>query len=696
MGLTVSKAQAKVILAAYDLLCAAAIAALMSFALPHVALAYVDPSVMTYTIQALAGVAVALGAVAGVAFRRTRRAILRLLNIDENARKEHDPAWSRTDGVGEAAPAASKPAATAPQKNRKLGTGEAEKLPWRKRILYALLVAGFDGFTLGIAAPLEIIARNTSSVLFGVEHVWLPMVLFSLAGILVLALILSLFRGRAFSIVLALFFSLGLCCWVQAMFLNGGLPSANGRQVDFFGEFAGMMVLSGIIWAAIIAAVVVFGAKRPRIGTRVCAALAVCLILVQGAGLASAIIDARNNTGSESSVATEDGLYTVSSDYNVIVFILDAFDTATFDEISKDPELSRVVGSFSDFTWYKNATGKMQPTFFALPFLLTGIAPEADQTLSEYRTLRYVESGFLRDLAAAGVQLGVFTDTMEFQYLTDDQKQTCLVDTVMNVHGITRFTTSWKGTILALSKIALYRDMPWLFKERFWFHTDYLNRRILENDSGAPPDDTMYIIDDVRYFERMRDYGLSVESGDGASATGLRIIHLNGAHFPWRLDASAVNIGMANATLETQAAGVLHIVEVYLEQLRELGLYDSSTIIVTADHGAWGFDIANPILLVKTPGQHADGNTGPVVNMAPVGHDDFAASIMDAFGLDYSAYGKPWRLWLEGEDRVRYCYVAEYEGDRPKTLVEYRVEGDSLDPSSWTPTGVTWSIPLGS
>jgi hypothetical protein len=70
------------------------------------ALAYVDPSVMTYTIQALAAVAVALSAVLGVAFRRTRRALMRLLHIDEGAGRAVEPAVSRIDP-------SSKPAADA-------------------------------------------------------------------------------------------------------------------------------------------------------------------------------------------------------------------------------------------------------------------------------------------------------------------------------------------------------------------------------------------------------------------------------------------------------------------------------------------------------------------------------------------------------------------------------------------------------
>ena len=50
--------------------------------------AYIDPSVMTYMIQAIAGVVIAVGAIAGICFRRARKKISRTLNIDENRGKE--------------------------------------------------------------------------------------------------------------------------------------------------------------------------------------------------------------------------------------------------------------------------------------------------------------------------------------------------------------------------------------------------------------------------------------------------------------------------------------------------------------------------------------------------------------------------------------------------------------------------------
>ena len=50
--------------------------------------AYVDPSVMTYTIQAVAGAIIALGAVIGVTWRIMKKKAQKALKIDENPKKE--------------------------------------------------------------------------------------------------------------------------------------------------------------------------------------------------------------------------------------------------------------------------------------------------------------------------------------------------------------------------------------------------------------------------------------------------------------------------------------------------------------------------------------------------------------------------------------------------------------------------------
>lgn len=51
-------------------------------------LAYIDPSVMTYTIQAIAGIVIAVGATVGIVWRKARKKAKQVLNIDENNKKE--------------------------------------------------------------------------------------------------------------------------------------------------------------------------------------------------------------------------------------------------------------------------------------------------------------------------------------------------------------------------------------------------------------------------------------------------------------------------------------------------------------------------------------------------------------------------------------------------------------------------------
>ncbi|MBQ3436386.1 hypothetical protein IJG26_00270 [Candidatus Saccharibacteria bacterium] len=49
---------------------------------------YIDPSVMTYAIQAGAGIVIAVGAFVGLYFRKTKKKVNKKLGIDENKNKE--------------------------------------------------------------------------------------------------------------------------------------------------------------------------------------------------------------------------------------------------------------------------------------------------------------------------------------------------------------------------------------------------------------------------------------------------------------------------------------------------------------------------------------------------------------------------------------------------------------------------------
>lgn len=49
---------------------------------------YIDPSVMTYAIQAVAGVVIAVGAVAALLWRKAKKKVAEKLNLEEKSIKE--------------------------------------------------------------------------------------------------------------------------------------------------------------------------------------------------------------------------------------------------------------------------------------------------------------------------------------------------------------------------------------------------------------------------------------------------------------------------------------------------------------------------------------------------------------------------------------------------------------------------------
>ena len=63
---------------------------LILLATPFTAHAYIDPSVSTYLIQAIAGVVVAVGAFFAIYWRRAKKKVQDKLGIDENARKDKE------------------------------------------------------------------------------------------------------------------------------------------------------------------------------------------------------------------------------------------------------------------------------------------------------------------------------------------------------------------------------------------------------------------------------------------------------------------------------------------------------------------------------------------------------------------------------------------------------------------------------
>ena len=201
--------------------------------------------------------------------------------------------------------------------------------------------------------------------------------------------------------------------------------------------------------------------------------------------------------------------------------------------------------------------------------------------------------------------------------------------------------------------------------------------------------------DDAAYYDRLSEEGLSTVAEGERGA--FRFIHLMGDHAPYTLDENAQRVSGESTDKYRQGAGALKIASEYLRQLKELGVYDNSTIVITADHGDYDWTAklkqpVSPILLVKPAG--ADSAVPCQVSEVPTGHMDYAATIREAVGLNVQ---EPTVFEVGDEPRVRYFYNNEQDQTPDSAHAdlgewEYKVDGHALDFSSWTMTGRFWPM----
>lgn len=725
----------RILLGLHDALWAVACAVVLVPVWTTPAFAYVDPSIMTYTIQAVAGVAVALSTVLGVAARRSRKKLMKLLDFDENARREVDPPVHRTDGKGVPANAAAgvgEGAACEGEAAASVGAGEGKRAAkrvqrkkrrarkyaptWRTRFNYALLACAFMVCTIFVVAPCEVVGGSAGSLVFSLADVWWVVALPAVGVVAVLALLLSALRGRIFNFFLVLITSIGVAAYVQVLVLNYGMPIADGGTI-VWAEHNTMMAVSSVVWIAIIALSLLLSLFNRFRAQGVVALVSACLLVVQGVGVASLFIAPpaateqaggmddlthTNLVSQTESVLTEDGLYSVSSKNNVIVFVLDTYDQTLLNTVSNMN--SHMLDEMTDFTEFTNCTGSMTPTRFAVPYLLTGELPKVGEDSNVYLANRYARGTFLADAQNAGYSVGLYTDSLQIGSLPEAE-QKAIAATTINMHKVAASSLDFRGTFEALCQIALYRDAPWPLKHNFWYYTDQINGRIVSYNPDAEPGERVYTMNDPRYYGQLQRQGLAVD--DDAPAGAFRFIHLLGAHYPYSIDEHANDLGTDNSTKEQQAQGSMYIVAEYLRQLKELGVYDQSTVIITADHGKWFLTpeplttTSTPIMLVKPAKQSAqtggaaENVQGAAVQKSgmPVSHHDYLPTVAQVMGLDSSKYGSGQTFFeVNDPDRVRTYLTTDSIGLRGIGWREYVIVGDSLRMSNWYETGNYWSI----
>ena len=547
-----------------------------------------------------------------------------------------------------------------------------DRRPFSIRASLALLCALAFAFTFVFFGPCELYIQNIQHMEFPFSTLVSAMALTGLCVFALLFALLCILRGKVFNCALSGLFAVTLAGYLQRNFLNVDHGPLDGRSISWV-HFASATVMDFLVWIGIVLAVFVLLYFSRRVWTY--AVRLVCVMLVFAQSVAFVAMTANNTdlTRQDGLYPSTDGLFNVSTGNNVVFFLYDSLDNNLTDEVFvRYPEIQEALGGF---TYYRNFTGSYLRTVPSVAYLLTG--QKCDYTLSyfDYFSQAYQKGTFLPDIVRAGNKTRIYTTTPNAFGVSGN-----VLGLAENIRERSRDSVSYPTMLRLMLNLSAYVYAPEAFKPFFWMYTGELSAINRLSD--------LYELDDPRFWNTMRQNGITRED-----ATGMfTFYHLNGAHGPFSMNERGEDIGWAtghDAEL-AQVAGGLNMLLQYIDMLKEAGLYDNTTIIISADHGC--ADVLTelnqavcPALLVKPAG--ADDSAPMAVSEKQVNQDNLRASIISYFGLDSAAYGRTIESVAEDEDTVRYFWFQGCSNDLrvwEYNMITYEIRGDANLFENWT------------
>lgn len=465
-----------------------------------------------------------------------------------------------------------------------------------------------------------------------------------------LTLLLAVLPRRAFPWGQGVLLGLGVAALLQGNGLNADYGALNGQAIAW-GEYTVYGLINTALWAGIL--FICLSLRQWKRFGALCVVLP-CLLAV-GEGGWIAYRAAQAPTPQTETYLSQAGLYTVGTEENLLVLVLDSVDADQFAQaLAEDPDLSRRL---EGFTWYRNAMGLSDPTKYGLPALLTGQAYTQPVDYAGFIAAAYADAPLYTMLAG---------DVWDARFFTDSRYVSLDAGVVDNLAREELAVNDPAGLTRDLLRLCAFRYAPHFLKPQLWMYSNVFLP--YAQAQGEP----VYEVTDPAFDARLREEGL-----EATVERAFRLIHLTGMHPPYTMDADC-QYQAQGVTAQEQMRGCLRLAEDYLEQLRALGVYDRSAVLILADHGTE--TVHRPLLLLKRP-----GDTGEMaVNDAPVSYADLPATYV-ALLTGAQAGTELWSI-PQGQARTRLYY---HESSRNNAFNLYEYSTQALSPS-WEeliPTG---------
>ncbi len=641
---------------------------------PTLAFAYIDPSVTTYAIQALAGVAVAAGAFFATYGRRIRKKWRQGIGVEAEGRKNREPELEVTDEKLQKELQERRNAAKTAAGN---GNAEAKKKD-RGRILTSLLCGLGVAVTLVLRPILSFYLANEGEFWFRLGDVIGAILLIFGGAALITFLVHFLLPGKSRKSLRLLFAVLmcagAICVYIQNHFMSSYLPLLTGDVIDW-SLYSGWNIGSIALWIGLFGIFLAGYAVRPQLTKSITYALFALLLVVESVTCGVELLTAKHENVKEKEVYfSSEGLYETSDAGNVVVLISDTFEGTYMNEIlERYPEYRELL---SDCTYYDNVTGVSVFTHYSYAKLMTGQDYPMGDTIQPSIRKCFDNQTLIDKVRKNGTDIAYYIDFPPTMSVTD-KIMNCTTGEIKPDAG-----SQWE-IAKALWNSTLFQSVVQPLKPLFMVYTSDYNK-IREDNATGKEAPVPYVENDPKFYRTLREEGLEKVAGKPRRYT---FIMLTGVHHPVEIDPEFNDASYGEETSihdQKLIAGMasLNLMRAYLDSLKAAGTYDKTTVIMTADHG---FNMRfYPMLLVKDAGP---GQDQLKIDSTPISYQSDFEQIVTELTAGKSFADTIASMNLK-EDRVRTAvdYCTEDAGYSSRTTIKaiINIRGRASEESSYS------------
>jgi hypothetical protein len=535
------------------------------------------------------------------------------------------------------------------------------EMQWTQRLRDVLVPALLGPLQLCVFGPHTIYQANQSEFsapFWSVAgHLLLPAALIS-ASFILIGLIIP---RRWFRRYVSLLFGTGILFWIQ-----GNLFAANyllnGDAIDWGAQdwrnpvetalWIGIPALS-LLAARFIFPVAVFGSG-------VLAGLQALLI-------ASTVVRG-DSAGHPQWQGPSASMFEISTRQNAFHILLDGFHSDVFQEFV-ETERATFDQDFAGFTFFADHAGAFPTTIVSVPAMLTGTTYRNRMPLPEYRRDHFRNGSLFAALRAGGFRVDSLS---ELDYDSSSATNYFRVPRPYVAYDAYTAFAAWQLADLSLFRHVPHRARPWVFNDQNWRIQTWLGREY----ASATLTRRHHPVNGAAVLDAFTT-GLHAAT----PAPVYKFLHVGIPHQPAALNADCAFTGLKPFRRDNyarQARCGIRRIEAFLDRLRQMGLYDSSLIVISSDHGmrfpprrfaadrpVQGDDLsslagkASALLLVKPP-----HSSGPLrVSRAPSAITDIPATILGALKI---SHGLPGTSAMHLDEHTQ----------RPRTFATYSWEHD--------------------